>query len=158
MVKREVDILLVEDSPNDVELTLHALRRQNLANHVVVVRDGEEALDFLYCRGQYADRTNCIYPRIVLLDLKLPKIDGLEVLRQLKSNEATRAIPVVVLTASKEEQDLVRGYRLGANGYVQKPLDFDEFRETVKKIGLFWLLVNQAPPPAAFLVERSNGK
>jgi len=149
---REViaDILLVEDNPEDVELTMHALRRENLANHIEVARDGEEALDFLFCRGPYAHRSFERPPRLVLLDLKLPKVDGTEVLRAVKSDPRTKAIPVVILTASREEQDLVNGYHLGANGYIQKTVDFDKFRETVKQLGLYWLVVNEPPPASAF--------
>jgi len=141
----EVEILLVEDCQEDVDLTLHALRRENLANNIMIVRDGEEALDFLFCRGPFADRSFEKPPRLVMLDLKLPKIDGIEVLRQTKSHPRTRIIPVVILTSSKEERDLVRSYDLGANSYIQKPVDFDKFRETVKQLGLYWLITNQAP-------------
>jgi CheY-like chemotaxis protein len=150
---REVEILLVEDSPEDVELTLHALREQDLANKIQVVRDGEEALDFLFCRGPYKGRSLESPPHIVLLDLKLPKVDGLEVLREVKSDPRTKAIPVVILTASREEKDMVNGYHLGVNGYVQKPVDFDRFRDVVRQLGLYWLLVNAPPPPSAFRVD-----
>ena len=145
MTDRQIEILLVEDNKDDVELTLHALRKENLANHIHVARDGEEALDFLFCVGPHADRSFDRPPRLVLLDLKLPKIDGMEVLRRLKADPRTRSIPVVILTSSKEERDLVKGYGLGANSYIQKPVDFDQFRETVKTAGLYWLLINQAP-------------
>jgi CheY-like chemotaxis protein len=141
----EVEILLVEDSQEDVDLTLHALRRENLANRILIVRDGEEALDFLFCRGTFADRSFEQPPKLVLLDLKLPKVDGTEVLRQTKAHPRTRIIPVVILTSSKEERDLIRSYDLGANSYIQKPVDFDKFRETVKQLGLYWLVTNQAP-------------
>ena len=150
MGQEQVEILLVEDNSDDVELALHALRRGGLANHVEVVRDGEEALDFLFCRGGYKHRSQAEPPRVVLLDLKLPKADGLQVLKELKSNSHTKAIPVVILTASREEQDLVRSYQLGVNSYIQKPVDFDQFRQTVKELGLFWLVINQPPPRAAF--------
>ena len=150
---RNGEILLVEDNPEDVELTLHALRLQNLANDIHVVRDGEEALDFLFCRGPYGQRSFESPPRVVLLDLKLPKVDGLEVLRQLKSDPRTKAIPVVILTASREEKDMVNGYHSGVNGYIQKPVDFDKFRETVKQLGLYWLVVNEPPPASAFRVR-----
>jgi len=146
----EIEILLVEDNPADVELTLHALRHDKLGNRIQVVRDGEEALDFLFCRGPYSDRTFGHPPKVVLLDLKLPKVDGLEVLRQVKSDPRTKAIPVVILTSSKEEKDMVNGYQLGVNSYIQKPVDFDKFRETVKHLGLYWVLVNEPPPPNAF--------
>jgi len=145
-----VKILLVEDNEADVELTLHALRVNHLANSIQVVRDGEEALDFLFCRGQFANRSMNAVPYLILLDLKLPKVDGLEVLREIKNDPHTRPIPVVVLTSSKEEKDMVGSYQLGVNSYIQKPVDFDQFRETVKQLGLYWLLVNQPPPPAAF--------
>lgn len=150
MAQEQVEILLAEDNPDDLELTLHALRRGGLANHVEVVRDGEEALEFLFCRGRYEHRRTTNPPRLVLLDLKLPKVDGLQVLQQVKENIKTRAIPVTILTASREEQDLVRSYQLGVNSYIQKPVDFEQFRETVKLASLFWLVVNQPPPPAAF--------
>ena len=141
----EIDILLVEDNKDDVELTLHSLRHERLANRIHVARDGVEALDFLFCRGEFADRSISQQPRLVLLDLKLPKVDGLEVLKQIKGDARTRTIPVVILTSSKEERDLVSSYRLGVNSYIQKPVDFDQFRDTVKQLGLYWLVVNQAP-------------
>jgi len=150
MEEKTVEILLVEDNPADVELTLHALRNGNLSNRIQVARDGEEALDFLFCRGAFSSRSFDQPPKMVLLDLKLPKVDGLEVLRQMKSDPRTRPIPVVILTASKEEKDVVNGYQLGTNSYIQKPVDFDRFRETVKQLGLYWLLVNEPPPPNAF--------
>ena len=150
MSEQEVEILLVEDNAADVELTLHALRRENLANKIEVVGDGEEALEFLFCRGRFADRSFARPPRLVLLDLKLPKVDGLEVLHAVKADRRTCAIPVVILTASKEEKDMVQGYRMGANAYIQKPVDFEQFRGMVKELGLFWLVVNQPPPEAAF--------
>jgi two-component system, response regulator len=150
MSDQEIEILLVEDNAADVELTLHALRKEKLANKIEVVGDGEEALDFLFCRGQYSRRSFACPPRLVLLDLKLPKVDGLEVLQAVKADPRTRAIPVVILTASKEEKDMVNGYRLGVNAYIQKPVDFEQFRSMVKELGLFWLVVNQPPPAAAF--------
>ena len=150
-----VDILLVEDNKDDVELTLHTLRKENLANNIQVVADGEEALDFIFCRGSFQDRPyQC--PKLVLLDLKLPKVDGLEVLRQLKADARTRTLPVVILTSSKEERDLVDGYNLGANSFIQKPVDFEQFRETVKRVGLYWLVINQ--PPVAKLLAQAAGK
>jgi two-component system response regulator len=139
------DILLVEDSQDDVDLTLHALRRENLANNIGVVRDGEEALDFIFCRGQYAHRSSEQLPRLILLDLKLPKIDGMEVLRQIKGDARTKIVPVVMLTSSREERDLVNSYNLGANSYIQKPVEFDQFRQMVKSLGLYWLVINQRP-------------
>lgn len=138
-------ILLVEDSPNDIELVLAALEENRLANEVVVVRDGEEALDYLYRRGVFRLRREG-NPVVVLLDLKLPKVDGLEVLAQLKSDSDMRRIPVVVLTSSREEQDLIRSYDLGTNAYVVKPVDFHEFVNVIKSLGLFWAIVNQPPP------------
>jgi len=153
MTRNEIEILLVEDSPADVELTLHALRQNNLVNRIHVAQDGEEALDFLFCRGPFEGRSFESPPKVVLLDLKLPKVDGLEVLRQVKTDPRTKAIPVVILTASREEKDLVNGYKLGVNAYIQKPVDFDQFREMVKRLGLHWLVINQPPPPAAFRAE-----
>jgi two-component system response regulator len=139
-------MLLVEDNPKDLKLTLHALEGRNLANRIEVARDGQEALDYLFCEGKHANRSFDPAPRVVLLDLKLPGIDGLEVLRAVKSDPRTKTIPVVILTTSKEERDLVESYSLGANAYIQKPVDFDQFREIVDQIGLFWLVVNQPPP------------
>ena len=149
MTQRQIEILLVEDNKDDVELTLHAMRKENLANSIHVARDGEEALEFMFCNGAHADRSFEHPPRLVLLDLKLPKVDGMEVLRRLKGDPRTRTIPVVILTSSKEEKDLVQGYGLGANSYIQKPVDFEQFRDTVKSAGFYWLLINQAPVPAA---------
>ncbi|MFZ0866673.1 MAG: response regulator [Candidatus Sulfotelmatobacter sp.] len=145
MNRNEVDILLVDDSQDDVDLTLHSLRAENLANRVFVVRDGEEALDFLFCTGPYAERSFNHPPKLVLLDLKLPKIDGMQVLKRVKRDERTRSIPVVLMTSSKEERDRVIGYNLGVNSYLQKPVDFDEFRGMVKLLGLYWLVTNQPP-------------
>ena len=138
-------ILIVEDDPKDVELTLTALEEYNLANEVVVTRDGEEALDYLYCRGNFTTRTND-NPAVLLLDLKLPKVDGLEVLQQIKSDEKLRMIPVVVLTSSREEKDMVASYKLGVNAYVVKPVDFHEFVNAIKELGVFWAVINEPPP------------
>ena len=145
-----IEVLLVEDNPADVELALHALRQNKLANRIQVVRDGEEALDFLFCRGGFAQRSFDMPPRLVLLDLKLPKVDGLEVLRAVKSDPRTKMIPVVILTSSKEEKDLVNGYQTGVNSYIQKPVDFTQFRDVVGQLGLYWLVVNNVPSPKAF--------
>jgi len=138
-------ILMVEDDPNDVELTLTALAEYNLANEVVVTRDGAEALDYLYSRGSFAARSTD-NPAVLLLDLKLPKVDGLQVLKQIKSDENLRMIPVVVLTSSREERDMVESYRLGVNAYVVKPVDFHEFVNAIKELGVFWAVINQPPP------------
>ena len=138
-------ILMVEDDPKDVELTLTALEDYNLANEVVVTRDGEEALDYLYCRGTYETRSG-ENPAVLLLDLKLPKVDGLEVLQQIKTDEKLKLIPVVVLTSSHEEKDMVASYRLGVNAYVVKPVDFHEFVNAVKDLAVFWAIINQPPP------------
>jgi two-component system, response regulator len=147
---RHSEILLVEDNPADAELTLRALRKNNLANHIHLARDGEEALDFLFCRGAYGDRQPGGGPDLILLDLKLPKVDGLEVLHELKGDARTRPIPVVILTSSKEERDLVSSYRLGVNSYIQKPVNFAEFQDVVRQLGMYWLLMNSKPPAAAF--------
>jgi two-component system, response regulator len=150
---KPVEILLVEDNPGDAELTLRALARKGAAQTVHTVHDGEEALDFLFCRGAYAARSFDRPPRLVLLDVKLPKVNGLEVLQKVKEDPRTRAIPIVMLTSSREERDLVAGYQNGANSYIQKPLDFTEFRETAKHLGLYWLTINMAPPSSAFSSE-----
>jgi len=138
-------ILLVEDNPDDVELTLHALKKSHVVNEMVVVRDGAEALDYLFFKGAYANRDKSM-PALVLLDLKLPKIGGLEVLLRIRSDERTKILPVVILTSSKEQPDMVNGYRNGANSYVRKPVDFDEFTKAVQTLGLYWLVVNEPPP------------
>ena len=140
-----VDILLVEDNPRDAELTIRALRKCNLANRLITVEDGAEALNFIFCRGKYATRDSGHPPKVILLDLKLPKVSGLEVLRALKQDDRTRAIPVVVVTSSREDPDIKTAYALGANSYVVKPVDFDAFAEAVSSLGLYWLLVNQPP-------------
>lgn len=144
-ITNEIEILLVEDNPNDVELTLRALKKNNLTNRVHVVKDGAEALEYIFANGAYAHRKIEDHPRVILLDLKLPKVDGLQVLRQIKSDERTKVIPVVVLTSSKEERDLVESYKLGANSYITKPVDFDSFVKAVAELGLYWLLLNQPP-------------
>ncbi len=142
-------ILLAEDSPQDVEMTLEALSQHHLINEVVVVNDGEQALDYLFCRGRYAGRTTG-NPVLVLLDLKMPKVDGLEVLRSIKADEDLRTTPVVMLTSSREEQDVVQSYRLGINAYVVKPVDFHSFIEAVKQLGAFWTIHNEPPPNSVF--------
>jgi two-component system response regulator len=141
-------IMLVEDNPMDEELTLMALKQANISNPVVVARDGVEALDYLFARGAYAKGAPPPLPQIILLDLKLPKVDGLEVLRALRANETTKLLPIVILTSSIEEQDVIRGYSLGANSFVRKPVDFDQFREATRQLGLYWLVLNQGPKVA----------
>ena len=140
-----VEIVLVEDDEHDEELALRALRKHRIANRVDVVRDGAEAIEYLFCKGRYASRDPAERPRLVLLDLKLPLVDGLEVLRRIKEAEVTRTIPVVVLTSSREEADLVRSYQLGVNSYIVKPVDFDQFSEAVRQLGMYWLLLNEQP-------------
>ncbi len=142
-VDSEVEILLVEDNPADAELALRALKKRNLANHVIRVGDGAEALDFLFARGAFHERCITDRPKVILLDLKLPKVDGLEVLRTIKSDPRTQSIPVVMLTSSKEEKDIIESYRLGVNSYMVKPVDFDKFLVAVEELGLYWLLLNQ---------------
>lgn len=140
-------ILLVEDNPDDVELTRRALGKSNIMNELIVANDGAEALDWLFCTGDHTDRAPCIVPAVVLLDLKLPKVDGLEVLRRLRMDKRTQMLPVVVLTSSREEQDVINSYQLGANSYIRKPVDFDQFVDAVRQLGLYWLLLNESPPP-----------
>ena len=147
---KEIQILLVEDNPEDRDLTIMSLQRNKLANRIEVARDGEEALDFLFCRGAFADRKFDDAPQVVLLDIKLPKVDGLEVLREMKSDSRTKAIPVVVMTSSAEQRDMIESYRLGVNSYIQKPVDFAKFQQVVKDLGYYWLAVNQSPPVEAF--------
>lgn len=140
-------ILLVEDDPGDEELTLRALQKANILNPVVVVRDGAEALDYLFAEGAHAKRDPADVPQVVLLDLNLPKLGGLDVLHRLRANERTRLLPVVILTSSKEDRDLIKGYELGANSYIVKPVDFTQFSDAVRQLGLYWLVLNQQPPP-----------
>lgn len=138
-----VEILLVEDNPNDVELTLRALKKNNIANNIHVVTDGAEALEYLFANGRYSNRDMNLIPKLVILDLKLPKVSGLEILKKIKSDERTRAVPVVVLTSSKEESDIIASYKLGANSFIVKPVDFDKFISTVRELGMYWLLLNE---------------
>lgn len=145
MSSDDVDILLVDDSQDDIDLTLHTLRAEKLANHVFIARDGEEALDFLFCSGPHSQRGFEHPPKLVLLDLKLPKVDGMQVLEQVKNDPRTRTIPVVLMTSSREERDMVTGYKLGVNSYLQKPVDFEQFRRMVKLLGMYWLVTNQPP-------------
>ena len=145
MYNRLINILLVEDNPDDVELTILALEKNNIANPVKVVRDGQEALDYLFYKGKYAGSDHAL-PNLVLLDLKLPKVDGIDVLNLIKADRKLKLIPVVVLTSSKEDSDLLKSYDLGVNSYIRKPVDFDQFVDTVKQIGFYWLLVNEQPP------------
>jgi two-component system, response regulator len=145
MDAQPVDILLVEDNPTDVELAIRALKKSGLANNIFTVNDGEEALDFLYCRNKFEHRNPNHTPKIILLDLKLPKVDGLQVLRTLKADEEKKIIPVIVLTSSNQEKDMVESYKLGVNSYIQKPVDFDQFISAVNQIGYYWLLLNQFP-------------
>lgn len=140
-----INILLVEDNPDDVELTLRALKKHNIANNVYVVSDGEEALDFVFARGSYAGRKFNNFPKVIFLDLKLPKVGGLEVLKAIKSNEDTKAIPVVVMTTSQEERDLIDSYKLGVNSYITKPINFEKFVDIVSQLGFYWLLLNKRP-------------
>jgi two-component system response regulator len=150
MIACAVEILLVEDDPLDVQLMLRELERDSKVQ-IHVARDGEEALDFLFCRGTFEERSLSSPPKLVLLDLKLPKVDGLQVLRELKARPETRAIPVIALTSSKEERDLIESYRLGVNSYIQKPVDFEKFRETIRTVKIYWGTINQPPPQRAFV-------
>ncbi|MBN1538392.1 MAG: response regulator [Anaerolineales bacterium] len=140
-----IDILIVEDNPQDAELTIRALKKRNLANRLAMVEDGAQALDFIFARGEYAQRDTSHSPKVVLLDLKLPKVNGLEVLREIKSNPQSDSIPVVVVTSSAEDPDIITAYELGANSYVVKPVDFDQFSEAMSNLGMYWLLLNQPP-------------
>jgi len=147
---QEVEILLVDDNASDVELTVRALRRHKLANSIHIAEDGQQALDFVFCRGAYSGRTFATPPKVIFLDLKMPKVDGIDVLRAIRGDARTKAIPVVILTSSKEQRDIVEGYKLGVNAYIQKPVDFEEFRRVIEQVGMFWLVVNQPPPREAF--------
>ncbi len=141
----EIEILLVEDNPTDAELTMRALKRKNLINKLVWVKDGAEALDFLFAKGEYSDRNADDLPKLILLDLRMPKVDGLEVLQEIKADDRTKRIPVVVLTSSKEDRDIVESYKLGVNSYVSKPVEFDEFIDAVSTMGFYWILINKPP-------------
>ena len=145
MNEHKETILLVEDNPDDVELLMRALRKNNIANNITITRDGAEALDYLFATGKFADRNADETPRIILLDLKLPKLNGLQVLERIRADKRTELTPVIILTSSKEEQDLISGYKSGANSYVRKPVDFNEFVDAVRQIGLYWLLINETP-------------
>jgi CheY-like chemotaxis protein len=145
-----IEILIADDSESDVELTIHALRKAKLANDIHVVEDGAKALDYLFCRGPYVERTFQSPPRVVLLDLKMPKVDGIEVLKAVRADPRTKAIPVVVLTSSNEQRDIVDSYNLGVNAYIQKPVEFESFRQVIEQIGMFWLVVNEPPPRDCF--------
>ena len=145
-------ILLVEDNPDDEALTLHALKKNNILNEVVVAHDGVEALDYLFSKGSYSSRDRSVMPEVILLDLKLPKVDGLEVLRQVRNDERTRLLPVVILTSSKEERDMIESYSLGANSYIRKPVDFIQFGDAVQQLGLYWLVLNVAPPKVRTII------
>jgi two-component system response regulator len=138
-------ILLVEDNPNDAKLTIHALRKNNIANEIVIAEDGVEALEYLFAEGAHAGRDVTQLPSLILLDLKLPRLDGLDVLKRLRTDARTKLLPVVILTSSKEEQDLINGYSLGANSYIRKPVDFEQFNEAVRQLGLYWLVLNETP-------------
>jgi|RhiMetdeSRZDD1v2_1073273.scaffolds.fasta_scaffold935922_2 two-component system, response regulator len=150
MSEHQVQILLVEDNPNDIKLALHAFKTHNLANHVHVVRDGAEALEFIFGTDRYAGRNVASGPKVILLDLKLPLVDGVEVLRRIKADERTCVTPVVVMTSSNEEHDMIESYRLGVNSYIRKPVDFNQFTEAVRQLGYYWLLLNEVPPSAEF--------
>jgi len=143
----QVEVLLVEDNMHDAEMTIRSLKKVNLANNLVHVKDGEEALDFIFARGKFIDRKAADFPKVILLDIKMPKVDGIEVLKQLKSHESSKTIPVVIMTSSREEQDIINSYQLGVNSYVVKPVDFEGFARAVSQLGLYWLLTNQPPIP-----------
>ena len=145
MLEGIIDVILIEDNPDDVELTLDALKVHKLANRVKVLRDGEEALDYIFCTGQYADRDICACPKVILLDLKLPKVDGIEVLRRIRSDERAKTLPVVVLTSSNEQKDRIDSYELGVNSYIVKPVEFDNFAQAVADVGFYWVLLNKVP-------------
>jgi two-component system, response regulator len=146
LVESEIDVLIVEDDASDAELTVRELRRRKFANRIHVIGDGAEALDFIFCRGTYHNRSFSAPPKVILLDMKLPKVDGLAILRAIKEDPRTRATPVVVMTSSSEQRELIESYQLGVNAFITKPVDFDDFRRVIERVGMFWLAVNQAPP------------
>jgi CheY-like chemotaxis protein len=145
MVTNPIDILLIEDNPNDVELTLHAPRKHHLANHIQVINDGEEAVEYIFCKGKYADRDQLLTPKVIFLDLKLPKVDGIEILKMIKSDPQTKKIPVIILTSSKEERDIMTSYESGANSFIVKPVNFENFVASIGDLGLYWLVLNESP-------------
>jgi two-component system response regulator len=149
-METQIEILLVEDDPSDAELAIRELRRHKFANRIHLITDGAEAMDFIFCRGAYQSNAFISPPKVILLDVKLPKVDGLQILAAIKKDPRTRAIPVVIMTSSIEQRDLIEGYKLGVNAFIQKPVDFDEFRLAIERVGMFWLAVNQAPPPEVF--------
>jgi two-component system response regulator len=155
-METEIEILLIEDNPSDAELAIRELRRHKFANRIHLIGDGAEALDFIFCRGAYQHRSFYRPPKLILLDMKLPKVDGLQILAAIKQDVRTQAIPVVIMTSSSEQRDLIESYKLGANAYIQKPVDFDEFRRVIEHIGMFWLAVNRSPPPEVFGVTEPN--
>ncbi len=146
MERNQIEVLLVEDNPHEAELTIRSLKKHNLANKLLHIDDGEEALEFIFSKGRYADNNSSFVPKLVLLDLKLPKVDGLEILRQIKADERTRTIPVAILTSSKEEKDIIESYKLGVNSYIVKPVNFESFTKAVAELGLYWVILNQNPP------------
>lgn len=145
MSAERVEMLLIEDNPDEAELTIRSLKKNNLANHLIHIDDGEKALDFIFSQGEYSNNTALMRPKLILLDLNLPKVDGLEILKRVKSDERTKTIPVVVLTSSKEERDIIESYKLGVNGYIVKPVDFNSFTKAVADIGMYWLILNEPP-------------
>jgi len=145
MSAERVEMLLIEDNPDEAELTIRSLKKNNLANHLIHIDDGEKALDFIFSQGEYSNNTALMRPKLILLDLNLPKVDGLEILKRVKSDDRTKTIPVVVLTSSKEERDIIESYKLGVNGYIVKPVDFNSFTKAVADIGMYWLILNEPP-------------
>jgi two-component system response regulator len=149
-METEIEILLIEDNSSDAELAVRELRRHKFANRIHVIDDGAQALDFIFCRGDYRSRSFSRPPKVILLDMKLPKMDGLQILAAIREDPRTRAIPVVIMTSSSEQKDLIESYKIGVNAFIQKPVDFDDFRRVIERVGMFWLAVNQAPPPEVF--------